>query len=268
MSSLCTWEKNLTSPIFSLNETVLAPGHLPKEAPGQTFSIQSPFPDLYPSLYLVSAIGLSLVLFVLRSPVQTSSSLPPDPRLSLSFCSLTWLMVPRFPCSCDSDLVDILPHPQVNKLGFNVTLVRLTVFFVTFDVQTGKLRLQWSGCLIKVTEAETADERSNPSQLSQRLSHLFWSVGHASLCHLSRDPTPVTLKSAHGAGGIHGSGLCLFLVWATSIHCVHSCQRVHVYQLIPLFPFLPQILRCPLVLSRMHAGFLIHSEHARTLASA
>lgn len=67
--------ENLTSPIFSLNETRLAPGRLPK-APGQTCSIQSPFPDLYPSLYLVSAIGLSLVLFVLGSPVQTSSPLP------------------------------------------------------------------------------------------------------------------------------------------------------------------------------------------------
>lgn len=120
--------------------------------------------------------------------------------------------------------MDILPNPQVNKLSFNVTPVRLAVLCVTFDVQMGKLRHQWSGYLIKVTGAETADEGSNPSQLSQSLFHLYWSVGHASLCHLPRDPTPVTLKSARG-GGIHNSGLCLFLVWAASIHCVHSCQR-------------------------------------------
>lgn len=67
--------------------------------------------------------------------------------------------------TADSDLVDILPHPQVNKLGFNVTLVRLAVLLMTFDVQTRKLMLQWSGCLIKVTGAETADEGSNLSSL-------------------------------------------------------------------------------------------------------
>lgn len=61
----------------------------------------------------------------------------------------------------DSDLEDILPNPQVNKLSFNVTLVRLAVLLVTFDVQMGKLRHQWLGYLIKVTGAETADEGSN-----------------------------------------------------------------------------------------------------------
>lgn len=57
----------------------------------------------------------------------------------------------------DSDMLDMLPNSQVNRISSNVTLVRLAVVLDGLDVHMGKLRHQWSGYIIKVTGAETVD---------------------------------------------------------------------------------------------------------------